>query len=217
MLRTLFDRAAIILSFLLSFYAPGNCGEAGFVPLFDGESLSGWQAEGGRIESWKAANGRLSCIAPGGGWLTTDKEYSDFSLSLDWRIPEGGNSGVGLRYPSNTHVSETGMEIQVLDDNAEQHRNIKPAQHTGSIYYQVAAKQGAANPPGQWNHYEITCKGPLVVVKLNGKEVVRANLDEHTAGEGGLTPLCARPRSGHIGVQSHDTGVDYRNIRIKAL
>ncbi|OGF99237.1 MAG: hypothetical protein A2Z86_12290 [Candidatus Glassbacteria bacterium GWA2_58_10] len=208
---------AFLLVALFAVYSPRNCKAEDTVSLFDGKSLAGWHAEGGKIESWKAADGILSCIAPGGGWLTTDKEYADFILSLDWRIPEAGNSGVGLRYPSDTHVSETGMEIQILDDNAEQHRNIKPAQHTGSIYYQVAAKQGAANPPGQWNHYEITCRGALVIVNLNSKEVVRANLEEHTSGEGGLTPLRARPRSGHIGVQSHDTGVDYRNIRIKPL
>ena len=171
---------------------------------------------GGDINSWKVADGILSCVAEG-GWLTTEKEYADFILRLDWRIPKDGNSGVGLRYPKDSHVSHDGMEIQVLDDDAEIHKDIKPAQHTGSIYYQVAAKQGATKPVGEWNHYEITCNGPMVIVNLNGIEVARANMDEYTEGKGGYKPLSERPRKGHIGVQSHGTGVDYRNIEIKEL
>ena len=60
------------------------------------------------------------------------------------------------------------MEIQILDDDAAGHRNIKPAQRTGSIYLQMAARQGLAKKPGQWNRYLITCRGPLVVIELNG-------------------------------------------------
>ena len=109
------------------------------------------------------------------------------------------------------------MEIQILDDEAEKHQGIKPAQHTGSIYLQAPAEQGAAKPLGEWNHFEITCQGPLVVIVLNDREVVRANLDEYTEGQDGLTPLAQRPRSGHIGLQSHGTLVEFRNVRLKKL
>ena len=192
-------------------------GDSDFAPLSNGKDLTGLFAMKGDINSWQAENGMISCIAKGGGWLTTEKEYSDFILRLDWRLPEDGNSGVGLRYPKDSHVSSTGMEIQILDDGAEIHQDIKPAQYTGSIYYQVAAKQGAAKPIGEWNHYEITCDGPMVIVNLNGIEVVRANLDEYTVGEGELTPLSKRPRKGHIGIQSHGSRVDFRNIEIKEI
>ncbi|MBW7995477.1 MAG: DUF1080 domain-containing protein [Candidatus Glassbacteria bacterium] len=203
---------AVLLSLTLN-----GCGGDGFVPLFDGRTLEGWHADGGDIAAWKAEDGVLRCVGGGGGWLATDETYADFILELDWKIPPEGNSGVGLRFPPESHVSQTGMEIQVLDDEAEKHRDIKPAQQTGSIYYQVAARQGAANSPGEWNHFRITCDGPLVVIELNGTEVTRANMDEYTVGQGGLTPLAQRPRSGHIGVQNHQTGVDFRNIRIKVL
>jgi len=206
----------LFLTFLLIF-ACSSQQDSNFIPLFNGKDLTGWFAMGGNIESWIAEDGMLSCIAEGGGWLTTEKEYADFILRLDWRLPPDGNSGGGLRYPKDSHVSQAGMEIQILDDDAEIHKDIKPAQHTGSIYYQVAAKQGAAKPIGEWNHYEITCDGPMVIVNLNGIEVVRVNMDEHTVGEGGLTPLSERPRKGHIGVQSHGTRVDFRNIKIKEL
>lgn len=186
-------------------------------PMFNGKDLSGWHVEGGAMESWSVQDSVLSCIAPGGGYLTTDSVYSDFELTLEWRIQADGNSGVGLRFPSNSHVSEAGMEIQILDDGAEIHKDIKPAQHTGSIYLQVAAKQGSAKPVGEWNSYKITCQGPLVVIVLNGQEVVRADLDKETTGHEGLTPLSERPRSGHIGFQSHGTRVDFRNVRLKNL
>jgi hypothetical protein len=201
---------------LAAFSAAFSCkGGDDFVPLFDGTTLSGWYADGGDISSWAAEDGILRCKGGGGGWLATEQTYSDFILELDWKIPAGGNSGVGLRFPRETHVSQTGMEIQILDDPA--YEGIKDAQHTGSIYLQVAAKQGHANPPGEWNHYRITCDGPLVVIELNGAEITRANLDEHTVGKDDLTPLSQRPRSGHIGVQNHQTGVDFRNLRIKLL
>lgn len=188
-----------------------------FVALFDGSTLDGWYADGGDIATWKANDGILSCVGGGGGWLATKKIYSDYILELDWKIPAEGNSGVGLRFPAASYVSRVGMEIQILDDDAAKHRDIKPAQHTGSIYLQAAAKQGVANPPGQWNSFRITCDGPLVVIELNGTEITRANMDECTEGQEGLTPLAERPRKGHIAVQNHQTGVDFRNIRIKVL
>ena len=196
----------------------GNKQQDGFVPLFDGKTLDGWHAERGDIEQWKVVDGVIFCESGYGGYLTTDEEYADFVLSLEWRIPPGGNSGVGLRYPSNSHVAQAGMEIQILDDNAPKHNNIKPEKYTGSIYDQVAARKGAAKTPGEWNHYLITCKGPLVVVELNGIEVTRASMDEHTVGKGDLTPLSERPRKGHIGVQNYDVGrVEFREIKIKVL
>jgi 3-keto-disaccharide hydrolase len=190
----------------------------GFIPLFDGKTLNGWHADGGELDRWEVRDGVIICDGGGGGWLTTDKEYADFVLSLEWRIPEGGNSGVGLRYPPESYVSRAGMEIQILDDDAPKHKDIKPEQYTGSIYYQVAAKRGAARPVGEWNRYLITCDGPLVVIELNGTEITRADMDKHTVGKGDLTPLSQRPRKGYVGLQNHDKSwVEFRDIRIKVL
>ncbi len=188
-----------------------------FVSLFNGKDLSGWYAKDGKIESWKYENGVLSCIAEKGGWLTTKKEYDNFVLHLEWRIPEGGNSGVGIRYPEKGDPAHVGMEIQVLDDNAEKYNDLKPAQYTGGIYYQVAAEKGHTNPPSEWNVYEITCNGPQVTIMLNGVQINSANMDEVTIANGDYLPLSERPRKGHIGMQSHGTGVDYRNVMIKEL
>ncbi len=191
----------------------------GFVPLYDGKDLKGWEVQNGSMSAWKADGPLLSCIKRGGGWLRTAKLYSDFVLRVDWRIPPDGNSGIGLRFPSKGDPAHVGMEIQILDDNAEMYKkmHLVPAQHTGSIYYQVAAKQGAAKPANEWNSYEITCLGPRVKVVLNGQFITDADVDQYTKGAGGHKPLADRPKIGHVGLQSHESRVDFRNIEIKDL
>ena len=191
--------------------------ENGFVPLYNGKDLNDWHAHNGKISSWKANGELISCIEAGGGWLSTNKEYADYILKVDWRIEKDGNSGIGLRFTEGDPAHE-GMEIQILDDDAPKHKNLVPAQYTGAIYYQVKPLARAAKPLGEWNSYEITCKGPLVVVKLNGVEVCRANMDEEKTGAGGHKPLSERPRKGYIGLQSHDVShVDFKNLWIKEL
>lgn len=206
--------AAVVLAIALR---PGQAQDVGFVPLYNGRDLSGWAVKDGRLESWKADGELLSCVAGGGGWLRTEREYADFVLRVDWRIPPGGNSGVGIRFPLRGDPAHQGMEIQILDDNAPEYTNLKPAQYTGSIYYQVAPSRRAARPAGEWNTYEITCDGPRVRVVLNGVEIVNINVDDYQVGEGGYPPLAQRPRSGYIGLQSHGSRVDFRNLQIKVL
>lgn len=195
-----------------------------FVKLYNGKDLSGWDVHHGKLSAWKANGELLSCVGSGGGWLRTAKTYSDFVLKLKYRIPKDGNSGVGLRFPPTGDPAHEGMEIQILDDDADvyQKMHLVPAQHTGSIYYQVAAKQGFAKPAGQWNEYEITCLGPHVVVKLNGHVVTDAMLDQFTKGAGGHKALAERPQVGFIGLQSHESGgkfepIDFRDIEVKDL
>ena len=109
------------------------------------------------------------------------------------------------------------MEIQVLDDPAEQYKNIQPAQHSGSIYGVFPAKQGALKPTGEWNSYEITANGRHVGITLNGTVVVDADLD--TMKDPRILqqhPGLARA-SGHIGFLGHRSYVEFRKIRIKEL
>ena len=73
----------------------------GWRPLFNGKDLTGWKAIGGKLSSWGVEDGMLFTTGDGGGWLSTDDEYSDFELELEFRVPEGGNSGVFIRAPRN--------------------------------------------------------------------------------------------------------------------
>src|SRR5262249_6346492 len=118
------QRSIIFLAFTSFFVGSGAawCKDKdipeGFQALFNGKDLTGWRVnEGGNLKIWGAEKGILYVNGSGGGWLMTEKEYSDFELRLEFKLPEAGNSGVALRcgLKGNPH-SEAGMEIQLLDD-----------------------------------------------------------------------------------------------------
>jgi hypothetical protein len=181
------------------------------------QGLKGWHVQNGKPEVWKVDGNVIRCVAPGGGFLTTDREYGDFEVSLEYRIPPGGNTGVGIRYPPGGHPSTTGMEIQILDDDAPKHRNLKPSQYNGSIYHLVAPKAKAAKPAGEWNRLVIRCQGPRIEVHLNGVEIQNVNADDYPTAENNLVPLAKRPRKGCIGLQSHGDPVEFRSVSIREL
>ena len=190
--------------------------ENGFTPLYNGQDLTGWHTQEGKLTSWKANGDMISCVMPGGGFLTADKEYGDFELHVEYRIPEGGNSGIGIRYPPGKHPSTDGMEIQILDD--AKYPTLNPNQRNGSIYTHVAPKAAPAKPPGEWNRCVIRCQGPHVQIWLNDIQIQDANLDDYSNSPGkGKIVLSQRPRKGCIGLQSHGDQVDFRNIEIKEL
>ncbi|HKI38673.1 MAG TPA: DUF1080 domain-containing protein [Gemmataceae bacterium] len=190
----------------------------GFVPLFDGKSLDGWKVYDGKPEVWAAEDGLIVCKGGGGGWLGTTRDHDNFVLRLEYRLKPAGNSGVYIRAPEKGHISRAGMEIQVLDDNHPSYAKLDFYQYTGSIYHVVPPARRAGKPAGEWNTLEIRADGRQVVVVLNGKKIVDADLDrclkdpevakEHT----GLART-----SGRIGLQSHSERVEFRNLRVKEL
>lgn len=181
------------------------------------KGLPGWHVQNGNAELWVAEGNLITCKPGRGGYLTTDKEYGDFELSLEYRLPPGGNSGIGVHYPPGGHPSEKGIEIQLLDDDHAKYKNLKPAQYNCSIYRLVAPKARAAKPAGEWNKLVIRCKGPTIEVRLNDVEIQKVNADEHTTADGERSSLSQRPRKGCIGLQSHSDPVEFRNVTIRAL
>lgn len=182
------------------------------------KGLPGWHVQNGKAESWRVEGSGISCVAPKGGYLTTDRQYGDFIISLEYKLPPGGNSGVGIRYPPGGHPSNAGIEIQLLDDDDPQYKNLKPAQYNASIYLLVPPMKRAARPAGEWNQLVIRCEGPLIEVRLNGVTVQHANADDYPTAPEGKTPLAKLPRRGCIGLQSHgDSPVDFRNVSITEL
>lgn len=193
----------------------------GFKPLFNGKDLTGWKVRpGDKADVWGADNGILYVNGGGGGWLMTEKEYSDFELRLEFKLPKAGNSGVALRcaLKGNPHL-EAGMEIQLLDDpwylDEKNYKNLKPTQKTGSIYGIVPPSKDALKPVGEWNQMRIIAKGPHVTVELNGEKIVDANLLDHKDKEKDHKGMM-RPE-GHLGLQSHDGRVEFRNLYVKQL
>lgn len=190
----------------------------GFEPLFNGKDLTGWNVnERGNLAVWGAENGVLFVKGSGGGWLMTEKEYVDFELRLEYKLPEKGNSGVALRSPMKGDPAYAGMEIQILDDPwyKANYKGLKPTQLTGSIYDVVPPAKEAVKPPGEWNEMHITAKGPHITVVLNGTTIVDANLENYK-DRANKHPGLLRNK-GHLGLQSHDGRVEFRNLFVKPL
>lgn len=206
------------LALLIGGAAALPAAERGFKPLFNGKDLSGWKLVGGRGKGYLVQNGVLVCPEDGGGNLYTEKEYSDFTLRLEWRLWDGGNNGVGIRAPLDGDAAYAGMEIQVLDEASEKYKKgpgLKPTQMTGSVYDVFAAKSGHVKRDGEWNLNEIKADGRKIKVTLNGVVVTDVNLD--TVKDPAVLkkhPGLARS-AGHIGFLGHGTRVEFRNIRLK--
>jgi hypothetical protein len=185
----------------------------GFTSLFNGKDLTGWKVHNGKLDSWGVDKGVLF-VKGGGGWLMTEKEYANFELRLDFKVPKGGNSGVALRSPMKGDPAYTGMEIQILDDPS--YKGLQKWQHTGSIYGVVPASKVSTKPVGEWNSYRITCKGRQVTIELNGEKVVDADLDASVKEHAKAHPGILR-KAGHIGLQEHGGRVEFRNLYVKEL
>lgn len=187
--------------------------EKGFLSLFDGKSLTGWQGIGGKPSNWIIENGVLSCTGKEGSqWLATKRKFSNFDLRLEYKIPKNGNSGVFIRAPKEGSPWITGMEIQILDDYGLKWKDLKPDQFTGSIYAVVAPSKRVTKNAGEWQTMRILCIGPKCRVWINSKQVIKVNLTKlkkHTEG--------LKRSNGYIGLQNHSSPVFYRNIRLKEL
>jgi hypothetical protein len=193
----------------------------GFVPLFNGRNLDGWQ---GATGVYAVEDGKLVCTKHGPGEkestnknLFTTKEYADFVLRFEFKLEAGANNGVAVRSPLEGRIIEAGMEIQILDDYAEQYKKLAPHQYHGSIYLLAPAKRGHLKPAGQWNSEEIRFQGRRARITLNGVVIVDVDLD-NLEYKKYLDKNTGRMRAkGCIGFLGHGSRVEFRNIRIKEL
>ena len=202
--------------------APNTLSQAekkeGFKLLFDGKALSPeiWQKDA--ISGYPVEDGEIVCRQ--GGTLLTVEEFGDFVLRFEFLLPPGGNNGIGIRVESPKKAPHLyGMEIQILDNDAEKHKDIKDWQVHGSIYGVVPADRGALKPIGEWNSEEITAKGTKITVIVNGKTIVDADLadfKDKPLPDGKEHPGLLRDK-GFVGFLGHGDPVRFRNVRIKRL
>jgi hypothetical protein len=191
--------------------------QEGFIPLFNGKDLAGWV---GSTKGYGAEGGVMYCKPRGGGNVFTARQFSDFILRFEFKLPPGANNGLAIRSALKGNPAYAAMELQILDDTAAQYATLQPYQYHGSIYGVVPAKRGHLKPVGQWNAQEVRAIGPKITVILNGVTIVDADLDEvRRTGEAKM--LKAHPglnrREGHVGFLGHGSRVEFRNIRIKPL
>ncbi len=194
----------------LSELTPSEAQE-GFISLFDGRSLRGWQ---GDLKGYRVEDGALVCR---GGALYTAKEYANFVLRFEFVLPPAGNNGVGIRTPMGRDPAYHGMEIQILDDGHPKYKDLAPYQAHGSIYGVVPAKRGSLKPVGQWNSQEIMADRSHIKVTLNGTVVTDADLSTITKTIDHRNHPGLHNAKGYIGLLGHGDPVKFRNIRIKVL
>lgn len=206
----------VMLLFAMSVF--GADGEAGFVSLFDGKTLAGWQKPEKPENRYIVKDGLLTVPTATGGNLLTEKQYANFILRFEYRVEPGGNCGIGIRFPGKGDAAYEGMEIQILDDTHDRYKGLlKPEQYNGSIYGVVPARTGFQKPAGEWNQEEIMANGRHIRVTLNG--VVIADFDLSLVKEAEV--LKKHPgvshKTGYIGILGHKDMAQFRNVRIKTL
>lgn len=214
--------------------------EEGWMLLFDGDTIENWR--GYRKDSlpsdWKVDDGSISIAASGrgeagsenGGDIIYDKKFGNFHLKLDWKISEGGNSGIlylGQESDDFDFIWKTAPEMQVLDN--ERHPDAMLGKNgnrkAGSLYDIYPADPQNAKPAGEWNSAEIIVYNGTVVHKQNGETVVEYHLwtpqwEEDVAASKfpELNENWADvAKEGYIGLQDHGDDVWFRNIKIKEL
>lgn len=209
----------------------GGGDEAGFVPLFNGRDLSGW--EGATDTYGVTPEGYLTCrqrdgIGESGARnLWTDRDYANFTIRFDVKLPQDANNGLGIRTKPNGWCSREGMEIQLLDDYGPAYNGsnrLANVHYTGAIYGVVGPAlrvngQSYLKRAGEWNAVEVTANGPRITVVLNGTTIVDADVSAYPTDESydGVRRPGLHNTTGRIHWCGHGHGIYWRNIRIKEL
>jgi hypothetical protein len=200
-----------------------------WVQLFDGKSFKGWHSylEKEVLPQWKIEDRGIVLSEKGGRDLITDKEYENFELELEWKISEGGNSGIVYHvHEDAAHKSAdvTGLEMQVLDN--ERHPNAKQGadRTAGSLFDMVAPSDSTAcRPAGQWNKIRLIVNNNAVQHYLNGIRIAEYHIGgadwDRLVAQSKFKgwPYFGKFKTGHIALQDHGNKVWYRNIRIREL
>lgn len=205
--------------------------EEGWQLLFDGESLENWKAYNAEgTGSWLVEDGLLAASGTGSdsdGYIITKKQYENFDLKFEWKIAEGGNSGVlyhvieSERYPT---PYLTGPEYQLVDDVGFP-SELEEWQKTGADYamYVPDSDIKNLNPAGEWNSSRIVFDNGHVEHWLNGEKILEfeAWTDEwfelKNSGKWENAPDYGLSSVGHISLQDHGSKVWFRNMKIREL
>jgi|GEM_PF-461699 len=180
------------------------------IELFNGKNLDGWKLTNPKqINGWKAVNGELVNTTPKldfsaysrYGNLQTVREFMDFNLKIEFKVPPGGNSGVYLR----------GIyEAQVLDRDSK----MQGIQGVGAIFGRIKPTENAGKLGNEWNTYDITLVDRHATVILNGKKVID-NERIYGCTNGALHADETIP--GPLYLQGDHTAVSYRNIVLRPV
>lgn len=206
--------------------------EAGWELLFDGKTLQGWRDYNGTALTapWTVEKGALAASGQGDdgkGYIVTEKEYENFELVFDWKLPQWGNSGVLYHVVEGPEFAVpylTGPEYQVID-MVGSFEESEPSQEVAADYEMYPADPAKTKPKkvGGWNSSRIVFDNGHVEHWLNGEKVVEfeAWTDDwfrrKNSGKWTEAPEYGLARRGRICLQDHGDKSWFRNIKIKEL
>lgn len=225
-----------------------------WITLFDGKTTKGWRAYNGKElpPGWVVKNGELTFdtelgkeqdYTGGTDIIYGAEEFDNFELYVEWKLPEGGNSGIFYHlkegYDSPPEVSP---EYQLIDDEnyarihdltaynlslgyTDKPEELKPLQQTASDYAMHAANPEGKilNPFGEWNTTKIVFTPEQVEHWLNGKKIVSfvpwddAWYEKKNSDKWKNSEDYGKFKTGFIGFQDHSSPIWFRNIKIKKL
>ncbi len=208
-----------------SFAAPPE----GFVPIFNGKDLTGWKglvanpkkraemspqelADAQKVADeqmrahWKVVDGALEFDGKGQS-LCTAKDYGDFELYVDWKILEGGDSGIYLR---------GSPQVQIWDTQFPAYKKLGADKGSGALWNNKQHARfplvNADKPAGEWNTFYIKMVGDKLTVKLNGQLVTdNVVMENYWERDKPIYP------TGQIELQNHGNKLWFRNISIREL
>lgn len=194
----------------------------GWELLFDGKTLSGWGCTDPKPGGWIIDKSALFYTNKGGGYEYTQKTFGNFEFKTDFMVDKGTNSGIFFRWADLGDPVQTGFEMQVLDsaDKKEVDKH-----DCGALYDALAPSENAMKPALEWNTVDIKCMNSLIMITMNGKRILVANLDRWTEahknpdGTGNKYDAALKDwaRSGHIGFQAHGGKVWFKNVKVREL
>lgn len=211
--------------------------DEGWVLLFDGENTDHWRGynrENFPEKGWVAEDGTLHVLGSGkgeagsGGDIITRNQYKNFELSLEWKVSEGGNSGIFYlaREKADQPIWKSAPEMQILDNakHPDASLGVEGNRAAGALYDLIPAKPQNARPAGEWNHVKILVFKGTVVHWMNGENVLEYHLWtpdwETMVGNSKFKDyedFVNTAEEGYIGLQDHGDDVWFRNIKIREL
>jgi len=197
--------------------------------LFDGKSADAWRIYGKQTlpEGWQVKEGTLALVSKGAGDIITRDAYENFELELEWKISEGGNSGIFypvVEAPKYLNTYHKGPEIQILDNKRQPDAKAgKNGNRTAGSNYDLILASQPSKPASAWNQVKLVINKGRVVHGLDGTKIVDYQLwspewEKMVAGSkfANMSDY-SKAKKGPIALQDHGDPVWFRNIGIRAL
>ena len=221
MFRTVLTVAALLAPAAVPVFAADNdtpITPTGKTVLLNGKDFTGWKLfvpkkDYDVTKTWSVKDGIYSCTGRPAGYMRTEQSYKEYKIHVEWRWPgQGGNNGVLLHMSGKDNVWPRSLECQLHSGDAgdfwvigglefKEHKEKQGGRVHGRRT--VKLKKSSEKPLGEWNNYDIICKGDTIQVLVNGVLQNEAHELSDTAGK-----IC---------LQSEGREIEYRNVYIEPL